>query len=116
MDKDDSVNTDEMSRLVTDSKDVTIEWINDKRITTFQQLWNSKWDADVILKPDEYEIQAKYWNGPTFKQHINSSYLFNLKTYPGHTYQIKHLVVDNSAKLWIEDLSSSFESRQCIGK
>lgn len=97
----------DQSTIVTDSKDITIELINNKKITTFQQLMNGKWDAEVFLKPGEYEIYAKYWNGPTFKQHINSYYLFKLKTQPGHTYQIKHRVVEKSAKLWVVDLNTS---------
>ncbi len=107
MHESESLSPEELSSLVTDSKDVTIEWINDKKITTFQQLWNSKWNAEVSLKPDEYKINVKYWNGPTFKQHINSHYLFKLEALPGHTYQIKHRVVDKSAKLWIVDLNTS---------
>ena len=94
---------EELSSLVTDSNDVTIERINDKKITTFQQFWTT----EVLLKPNEYEIDVKYWNGPTFKQQINSHYLFSLEALPGHTYQIKHRVVDKSAKLWIVDLNTS---------
>ena len=99
--------TAEQATLITDSKDVTIAWIDDKNITTFQQLMNNKWDAEVFLKPGKYEIDTKFWNGPTFKQHINSHYLFKLEALPGHTYQIKHRVVDKSAKLWIMDLTTS---------
>lgn len=102
-----SLSQGELASLVTDSKDVTIEWINDKKITTFQQLWNSKWNAEILLKPDTYEINVKYWNGPTFKQHINSHYFFKLEAQPNHIYQIKHRLVDNSAKLWIVDLNTS---------
>lgn len=70
-------------------------------------MWNGKWNAEVMLKPDEYEINVKYWNGPTFKPHIHSHYLFKLKTLPGHTYQIKHKVFERSTKIWIVDLKSS---------
>ncbi len=63
--------------------------------------------SEVSLKPGSYEIAVKYWNGPTFKQHIKSHYLFKLETLPGHTYQIKHQVFERSAKLWIEDLTTS---------
>ncbi|MFA4830387.1 MAG: hypothetical protein WC855_03135 [Thermodesulfovibrionales bacterium] len=92
--------------LVTDSKDVTIERVDQKKVTTLRQLWDKKWDAEVQLEPGEHEIEAKYWNGPTFKQHIESRYLFSLKGAAGHTYQIRHRVSERSAKVWIEDATS----------
>lgn len=107
MSEDSNLKPEEASILVTDSKNVSIEFINGKKIRTFQQLWNSKWNAEVLLKPDEYEVEVKYWNGPTFKRHINSRYLFKVKTFPGKTYQIKHKELEKSAKLWIEDTNIS---------
>lgn len=92
--------------LVTDSKNVTIEKINRETVTTLRQLWDNKWDADVILRPGEYEIEVKYWNGPTFNQHIVSRYLFKLVGVAGHTYQLKHRLSGRSAKVWIEDVDT----------
>jgi len=107
MSEDSTLKPKEASILITDSKNVSIEFINGKKIRTFQQIWNSKWNAEVLLKPGEYEVEVKYWNGPTFKQHINSRYLFKVKTLPGKTYQIKHKELEKSAKLWIEDINIS---------
>jgi hypothetical protein len=76
--------------LLTDSKDVTIEKIDGKKLSTMRQVWDAKWDAEVYLDPGEHEITAKLWNGPTLKQHITSLFLFKVDAKAGQTYQIKH--------------------------
>jgi hypothetical protein len=100
--------------LVTDSKNITIESIDQKRVTTLRQVWDNKWDAEVLLNPGEHEIYVKFWNGPTFKQHIESFYLFSLKGIAGHHYQLKHSLSERSAKIWIEDIKTGQRSGKII--
>jgi len=109
-----SLRVEERVCLVTDSKNVTIEKVDREKVTTLRQLWDSKWDAEVQLNPGEHEIEVKYWNGPTFKEHIESRYLFNFKGTAGHTYQIRHRVSERSAKIWMEDAGSGQRVGQVI--
>ena len=59
MSEDSTLKPKEASILITDSKNVSIEFINGKKIRTFQQIWNSKWNAEVLLKPGKYEVENK---------------------------------------------------------
>jgi hypothetical protein len=102
--------------LLTDSKDVTIERIDGKKVSTMRQIWDAKWDAEVYLDPGEHEITAKFWNGPTFKQHITSFFLFKLDAKAGQIYQIKHKLGERSAKLWVEDKSSQRQGKVIASK
>ena len=46
----------ELSTIRTDSKDISIEWINNHKIVSYQQLWNNQFSSTLYLKPDRYNI------------------------------------------------------------
>jgi hypothetical protein len=102
----DLISENERAMLITDSKNVTIESIDGKRIRTLRQFWDNKWDADVYLQPGEHEIEIKIWNGPTFDKHIYSFYLFKFNAIAGQNYRVKHKLHERSAKAYIEDVKT----------